>query len=347
MINDDFISAFFSRMMYGIGAVNAMMACLYLYDMHFVILGKRTHVFGFKGVITSMAECFSFLMVSWLYNPHTIKGHQVKKIQEDPFHGFFVYACFCAVASVLLTVYLMTLELPNNVENNKIELKAGTVVSSSPNETAVLEQDKQKLLVFDSGSQDTEQKSDFLTLKIDEIIKNDISFKTIHDITWKTWLLILVIFLNSTCFYISYAIFPIVLEKKYGFTVLETGNIMFRIPLIEGISKALGVALAVSYGKRGYIIMITNFVVFLIYLLLSVLGASCGTVAETLLAILPIFEGLFYSVIYNSLCLLTTPNTVAIVIGITYGLSNVTYTLVPIVFGFITWSEEAFSYSMG
>lgn len=110
--------------------------------------------------------------------------------------------------------------------------------------------------------QKKEKKDDLVMSKFGELVKKEISIKTVFEISGKTWLLLLIVFLNSTCYYISYAVLPMVLQEKFGFDVLETGNIMFRIPLIEAISKVVGILLAIKYGKRGYIIMVASTATF-------------------------------------------------------------------------------------
>lgn len=69
LLHNDYVSAFFARMMFGIGALNAMTVMLYLYDTYFMAIGKRTFAFGLKGFVQSISESFSFLMISWLYSP--------------------------------------------------------------------------------------------------------------------------------------------------------------------------------------------------------------------------------------------------------------------------------------
>lgn len=78
-----------------------------------------------------------------------------------------------------------------------------------------------------------------------------ITFQTLKEISVKSWLLLWIIATTSSVYYVVFAVFPSLLQNKFKFSVIETGNIMFRTPIIEGMAKLLGVALAIKFGKRG------------------------------------------------------------------------------------------------
>ena len=167
------------------------------------------------------------------------------------------------------------------------------------------------------------------------------------EIPLKGWLIQFIICTTSTVYLLVFALFPSILQNKFGFSVISTGNIMFRTPIIEGISKALGIMFAIKYGKRGFLIMVTSIANTIILQIFSILPSDSHTMVQVLLIFYPIFIGLFMSIVYNSLSLTNNSKTISIAQGLSMSFSNLSFSVIPLIFSAIVNTTNPINYDNG
>ena len=452
IMHGDYFGAIFSRLCFGVGAINSLNISLYLTNLHFISIGKTTFAFGLRGFFASMSEGFAFLILANLFNKSLIGEKNTYKGKS--FEGQAWYTGICATLSLAIWVLYLAFihkipeELPpiriketvkmttkqrmkycfesfkaiqkkcfqkkeklqkdkdesdiaekldnssikgrkplladekledsqqnnsitnlyddtpqslSNMKSRKDTLKARSGsdqkdITNDSNRTNFPEDlrfktitenfDQGKILTEEEGHENKEDKENQLALEtqtdgeddeiFDKLKDEEISIKTIKEIPLKGWLIQFIICTTSTVYLLVFALFPAILQNKYGFSVNEVGNIMFRTPMIEGIAKAVGVMFAIRYGKRGFLIMITSIVSTIILLIFSILPAGNHSMVQVLQTIQPIFIGFFFSILTNAQSLTTNTKTISVAQGLSMSFSNFSFSILPPIFSVIT-----------
>lgn len=99
-----------------------------------------------------------------------------------------------------------------------------------------------------------------------KLVEEEISWRVIGEIPFKGWLMLSLFATSVSCMWLVLALFPAILQFKYGFSVDAVGVIMARLPFIEAFAKLVGVLYAMNYGKRGFTIMVTSMLCSMVFL---------------------------------------------------------------------------------
>lgn len=129
-----------------------------------------------------------------------------------------------------------------------------------------------------------------------KIVEEEISWRVIGEIPVKGWLMLSLFATSVTCLWLVLALFPAILQFKYGFSVDAVGRIMARLPLIEAFSKLVGVLYAINYGKRGFTIMVTSMLCSIVFLAMMIVPADATGTIEILLGLIGVPMGLYFSI---------------------------------------------------
>jgi hypothetical protein len=129
-----------------------------------------------------------------------------------------------------------------------------------------------------------------------KIVEEEISWRVIGEIPVKGWLMLSLFGTSVSCLWMVLALFPAILQFKYGFSVGDVGVIMARLPLIEAFSKFVGVLYAMNYGKRGFTIMVTSMISSIVFLAMILVPKDAKGMIEILLGLIGVPIGIYFSI---------------------------------------------------